>query len=98
MPERDHLLPSDQRYRSLIGIDRPALMWEWLRRDPAYISWYARMSDVTRGDAPDDIDPIRWGLHFRGVAKPSNTRCQDPVGRCHGSRHVAGNRHSNRLD
>lgn len=49
------------RYSRLRGIDRAGLMWEWLRRDPNYIAWYARASRVTRGTE----NPLRWGLHFR---------------------------------
>ncbi|MGH6616432.1 transcriptional regulator domain-containing protein [Sphingomonas sp.] len=53
------------RYRSLAGIDRAGLMWEWLRRDPDYIAWYARASDVTRGVGAMPPDALSWGLHFR---------------------------------
>ncbi|WP_443020080.1 transcriptional regulator domain-containing protein [Sphingobium sp. Cam5-1] len=48
-------------YARLRGIDRAGLMWEWLRRDPDYIAWYAQASSITRGSA----DPRVWGLHFR---------------------------------
>lgn len=30
-----------ERYSRLRGIDRAGLMWEWLRRDPSHIAWYA---------------------------------------------------------
>jgi len=57
--------PEDWRnpapYAELRGIDRAGLMWEWLRRDPAYVAWHATASRVTRGSA----DPAGWGLHFR---------------------------------
>lgn len=48
-------------YRTLSGIDRAGLMWEWLRRDREYIAWYAEASAVTRASAA----PALWGLHFR---------------------------------
>ncbi|QDX25164.1 hypothetical protein FPZ54_03400 [Sphingomonas suaedae] len=55
-----------RRYRRLLGIDRAGLMWEWLRRDPDYIAWYARASAVTRGSGDDgNCDAATWGLHFR---------------------------------
>ncbi|WP_374580855.1 transcriptional regulator domain-containing protein [Sphingomonas sp. J344] len=41
-------------------------MWEWLRRDPGYISWYARASTATRGTG----DAMPWGLHFRRASRP----------------------------
>ena len=58
----------DERgYTRLREIDRAGLMWEWLRRDPDYIAWYARASQATRGslNAGPAIEPIQWGLHFR---------------------------------
>ena len=48
-------------YDRLIGIDRTGLIWEYIRRDSAYVAWYAEASQVTRGAA----DPASWGLHFR---------------------------------
>lgn len=54
--------PLPEIYAQLGGIDRAGLMWEWLRRDPDYIAWYAKASSSTRGPAPD---PRIWGLHFR---------------------------------
>jgi len=51
-----------ENYSYLRGIDRAGLMWEWLRREPAYLEWYATASRVTGGTAPD---PLQWGLHFR---------------------------------
>lgn len=62
-------------YRRLAGIDRAGLMWEWLRRDPGYVDWYARASAVTRGaPAVAPIDPFPWGLHFRGGSGRRSTR------------------------
>lgn len=61
--------PADWRdsglYRRLARIDRAGLMWEWLRRDPGYIAWYARASAVTHGP-PHAIppDPLPWGCTF----------------------------------
>ncbi|HEX7693950.1 MAG TPA: DUF6499 domain-containing protein [Sphingomonas sp.] len=55
-------------YARLRGIDRAGLMWEWLRRDPAYIAWHAQASAATRGAAaanPAVEDPHLWGVHFR---------------------------------
>lgn len=52
----------DHLYARLYGIDRAGLMWEWLRRDPGYVAWYARASLATRGTASD---PTQWGIHFR---------------------------------
>ncbi|MFK4874117.1 transcriptional regulator domain-containing protein [Novosphingobium sp. ZW T3_23] len=50
-------------YRSLAGIDRAALAWEWLRRDQGYIDWYARASELTRSGW-DGGAAQAWGLHF----------------------------------
>lgn len=49
------------RYLYLRDVDRAGLMWEWLRRDPAYVGWYLRAADATRGTAPA---PLRWRLWF----------------------------------
>jgi hypothetical protein len=49
-------------YRRLVGIDRAGLMWEWLRRDPGYVAWYARASASTRGAS--GASPLTWGIHF----------------------------------
>lgn len=49
-------------YQRLARADRAALMWEWVRRDPGYVAWYAKASAVTRGAMPAPLD---WGLHFR---------------------------------
>ncbi|WP_430738993.1 transcriptional regulator domain-containing protein [Sphingomonas paeninsulae] len=51
-------------------------MWEWLRRDPAYIAWHRRATRAMRDGAvsatPSYGDIADWGLHFRGK---SGTRC-----------------------
>ncbi|WP_395396463.1 transcriptional regulator domain-containing protein [Novosphingobium sp. BL-8A] len=51
-------------YRALAKLDRAALMWEWLRRDPAYAAWYSCASEVTRGGEDGEVTR-KWGLHFR---------------------------------
>ena len=59
-------------YEALNGIDRAGLMWEWLRRDPAYCAASGQMdrtiSEVRNGfrviQAPDDHFAASWGLHF----------------------------------
>src|SRR5690242_13820430 len=38
-------------YRRLSRIDRTGLMWEWARRDPNYVAWYAKASRATGGVA-----------------------------------------------
>lgn len=48
-------------YRRLADIDRTGLMWEWLRRDPAYIAAYACAGAQENADA---AEAARWGLHF----------------------------------
>ncbi|WP_116091793.1 DNA -binding domain-containing protein [Sphingomonas crusticola] len=48
-------------YEYLRELDRAGLMWEWLRRDPAYTIWYLRASTATRGTMPA---PSRWRLAF----------------------------------
>ena len=50
-------------YKQLRHVDRAGLMWEWLRRDQAYIAWYGRASRMTLGGGDDG--PEHWGLHFR---------------------------------
>ncbi|WP_068087208.1 transcriptional regulator domain-containing protein [Novosphingobium rosa] len=55
----------DAFYRSLRGLDRAGLMWEWLRRDRDYIAWYAAASAATRATGT----PACWGLHFRGRSR-----------------------------
>ncbi|HMI20858.1 MAG TPA: DUF2285 domain-containing protein [Sphingomonas sp.] len=49
-------------YACLREVDRAGLMWEWLRRDPDYISWYGKASTATRGARQP---PSRWSLLFR---------------------------------
>ncbi len=72
-------------YARLRGVDRAGLMWEWLRRDPGYIAWYAQASAVTRGSAglnPAVEDPHLWGVHFRrksggrGPGRPDHLACR----------------------
>ncbi|CAN5173120.1 hypothetical protein BH10PSE12_BH10PSE12_37760 [soil metagenome] len=41
-------------------MDRAGIMWEWLRRDPAYINWYKIASLAPRASASPSI----WGLQF----------------------------------
>ncbi|WP_431869570.1 transcriptional regulator domain-containing protein [Allosphingosinicella sp.] len=68
---------AERAYDELRGIDRHGLMWEWLRRDEAYVAWQVRASTATRGAglaAP--ADPHQWGLHFRrrsGAAGPGGS-------------------------
>ena len=50
---------SSADYAYLHDSDRAGLMWEWLRRDAAYVSWYVRASAVTCGDPPV---ALRWRL------------------------------------
>ncbi|WP_443189667.1 transcriptional regulator domain-containing protein [Novosphingobium sp. Rr 2-17] len=50
-------------YDDLSGVDRAGLMWEWLRRDPAYVEWYACASGVTRSGSCGEV-VRQWGLHF----------------------------------
>ncbi len=82
-------------YAYLKNADRTGLMWEWLRRDPGYLSWYATASAVTGGPR---CDVLNWGLHFRRRTGPGlplgpdslacNARSIDPSGgsRAGGSR------------
>jgi len=54
------------QYRSLLGIDRAGLAWEWLRRDPAYVA-SAAPSRPAAGDRDlirEDPAALPWGLHF----------------------------------
>jgi hypothetical protein len=52
-------------YRALAGVDRAGIMWEWLRRDPAYIDWYEKASQTTCGSPPPGSgSPSFWGLNF----------------------------------
>src|SRR3546814_9543912 len=64
-------------YEQLHGIDRHGLMWEWLRRDAAYVAWQVRASTATGGTgAAAPMDPRQWGLHFRrrpGAAGPGGS-------------------------
>src|SRR3546814_19326243 len=56
---------AERAYDELRGIDRHGLMWEWLRRDEAYVAWQVRASTATRGAglaAP--ADPHPWGPPF----------------------------------
>ncbi|WP_376765073.1 transcriptional regulator domain-containing protein [Sphingomonas koreensis] len=52
-------------------------MWEWLRRDPAYVAWYTSASGATRNSG-GRADPLRWCLHFRRRSEPPGAR-----GACH---------------
>ncbi|WP_443478746.1 transcriptional regulator domain-containing protein [Novosphingobium aerophilum] len=56
-----------ESYAYLKKADRTGLMWEWLRRDPAYLAWHAKASLLTGGHSSE---PLNWGLHFRGRAGP----------------------------
>lgn len=60
-------------YQALAQMDRAGLMWEWLRRDPAYRAVSGSVPPVA-AEAVDGIEVIklskpsralRWGLHFR---------------------------------
>ncbi|WP_443026691.1 transcriptional regulator domain-containing protein [Sphingomonas sp. Leaf21] len=54
-------------------------MWEWLRRDPAYVAWYTRASMATRGAEPPTGALQRWGLHFCRGSGDRRARRTDPV-------------------
>ncbi|WP_439645602.1 transcriptional regulator domain-containing protein [Sphingomonas parapaucimobilis] len=54
-------------------------MWEWLRRDPAYVAWYTRASTATRGAKLPAGALQRWGLHFRRGSGDRRARRTDPV-------------------
>src|SRR3546814_19955309 len=43
---------AERAYDELRGIDSHGLMWEWLRRDEAYVAWQVRASPATRGAGP----------------------------------------------
>ncbi|WP_442947384.1 transcriptional regulator domain-containing protein [Novosphingobium sp.] len=71
-----------ERYRALAGMDRAGLAWEWLRRDPAYVEWYASASELTRSGW-DGGAARAWGLHFRGGSEYHCSQSKDYlVGRC----------------
>jgi len=60
------------RYRTLLGIDRAGLAWEWLRRHPAYAACAARHRPAA-GDRDlirEDPAALPWGLHFLRAAGP----------------------------
>jgi hypothetical protein len=48
-------------YSALLGADRSAFAWEWLRRDPAYRS-AAHEFDMRRSAIPPSPGPARFGL------------------------------------
>lgn len=48
-------------YAYLREADRAGLVWEWLRRDAAYVGWYVRASSATGGNPPA---ASRWQLLF----------------------------------
>lgn len=50
-----------EAYRVLRDVDRAGLMWEWLRRDTAYVGWYVRARAATGGPPPA---APRWHLLF----------------------------------
>ncbi|WP_375197261.1 transcriptional regulator domain-containing protein [Sphingobium sp.] len=60
-------------------------MWEWLRRDPAYVAWHAQASRVTRGTAGDSP----WGLHFRRKSRAPGAGGADHLARRFRSRDPA---------
>lgn len=60
-------------YAYLRDSDRAGLMWEWLRRDEAYLAWYLRASTATRGSVPI---PPRWRLLLA-----EDPRCSAPEAR-----------------
>ncbi|SBV31786.1 conserved protein of unknown function [uncultured Sphingopyxis sp.] len=75
-------------YRRLRGIDRSGMMWEWLRRDPAYVAWYTSASRATR-DGCDRPGRLAWGLLFRRRSLAGGTRCAGRVGCRYRSRYIA---------
>ncbi|WP_429593048.1 transcriptional regulator domain-containing protein [Sphingomonas zeicaulis] len=60
-----------ERYLALEVVDRPGLMWEWLRRDPQYRAWHKQQpqvrieSDGAFSRLWPAADAAAWGLHFR---------------------------------
>jgi len=55
-------------FRRLRGIDRTGVLWEFLRRDPAYIAWYeSAVSSRVAIDSADGAlaDASQWVIHFR---------------------------------
>ena len=49
-----------------VPLDRAALAWEVLRRDPAYRDDYARLAAAgDENSIPSAEFTARWGLHFR---------------------------------
>jgi hypothetical protein len=64
---------TEANYRSLVGLDRAGLAWEWLRRDPAYAAASAAIdrrhhvgsSGFVITDAAEASWSARWGIHFR---------------------------------
>ena len=58
-------------YQHLLGLDRAGWAWEWLRRNPDFVSAYGARSPlcekggsiVVAADASRP-DLMRWGLHF----------------------------------
>ncbi|WP_371836691.1 transcriptional regulator domain-containing protein [Sphingomonas koreensis] len=93
MPRPDWRDPAP--YRRLRGIDRAGLLWEWLRRDPAYIAWYTSASRATR-DRGGKADPLIWGLYFRRGPRPRLSRSLPDLGRQHRSEHSAHERAAGR--
>jgi hypothetical protein len=68
-----------RNYARLHRVDRSGLMWEWLRRDPAYLAWYVQASTATRGAATNPMvdDPHQWGVHFRRESGGRGSGCPD---------------------
>ena len=51
-------------YQRLIGAERPAFAWEWLRRDPLYREQALEAVERRRGgEVDEDNGALRWHLH-----------------------------------
>ncbi|WP_412072829.1 transcriptional regulator domain-containing protein [Sphingopyxis sp. GC21] len=71
------------------------MMWEWLRRDPAYVAWYTSASKATR-DQKGRAGSLQWGLHFRRGSGPRISRCTADLGCVRRSWRAAGFRGTGR--
>jgi hypothetical protein len=66
----DHALQGSS-YRHLLELDRAGWAWEWLRRNPNFVSADSARrpcseigKSIVLTSDPSGSDLMRWGLHF----------------------------------
>lgn len=87
-PERPPDWRRAEDYSDLRSMDRPALAWELLRRNPKYRDAVAALPPTIAhegrcilSDAISERVAAEWGLSFRRGSGPCRPRCPDLLAR-----------------